>query len=128
MHLQISLIVSMKLLILKTTKHYAKCRQYPRTYLYAGLFVKHSYHKCRRTTTGMFSESQSKTLPRNKGWKEKLKVKMENALYIIFTVDSEVLYWYCNHRTWPLPPCSSVKATHSHFIPKHTLRLQVKTL
>lgn len=48
-------------------KCYKICRQYSRTYLYAGLFVKHFYHKCRRTTTGMFLESQSKTLPQNTG-------------------------------------------------------------
>lgn len=32
------------------------------TYLYEGLFVKHSYHKHRKTNTGKFLESQSKIL------------------------------------------------------------------
>lgn len=43
------------------------CKMHSRTYLYVGLFVKHFYRKCRRTTTGMFLESQSKTLPQNMG-------------------------------------------------------------
>ena len=32
------------------------------TYLYEGLFVKHSYHKHRKTNTGKFLESQNKIL------------------------------------------------------------------
>ena len=32
------------------------------TYLYGGLFVKHSYHKHRKTNTGKFLESQNKIL------------------------------------------------------------------
>lgn len=62
------------------------------TYRYAGPSAEHFYHKCRRTATGMFLESQSKTPLQNKDWKERFEVKIENTL--------------CNlYRTWTSKSC-----------------------
>lgn len=68
-------------MLLETTKCSGRCRQHLiDTHLYAGPFVKHFYHKCRKTTTGMFLESQSKTPLQNKDWKKRSEVKIEKHI------------------------------------------------
>lgn len=92
----------LQIMLLKTTKYSAWCREYfINTYLYAGPFVKHFYHKCRRTTTGMFLESQSKTPLQNKDWKERFEVKIEKHYVIFIKAEHQKAAFCCCPSPWP---------------------------